>query len=585
MGNDADSEPENVHLAQATLLVIQGIEQGTRFELGDEAVGIGRGVHNAVRIHDTEVSRKHASIAVADGGYVVADQHSSNGTFVNGQPVRSMRLRDGDQIQLGRTILLFSQGITNDESAPAAHRIDLLAKSDPGDKLAIVGQAVQHDSHTLLPQSPEESARQPGQTLTDLQVLYRITEEVARPSTSLDQLLGRILDITIDVTRADRGCILLRNPTSGDLSPHVFANRRGSAGGGKMPVSRSIVDYVLQNGQGVRTTDARHDARFAAAPSILQAGIREAICVPMQGRHELLGVIYIDITTPPERVIIEGGAAGKLNEDLLRLVVAIGRQAALAVEDNRYEQALVKAERLAAIGQTITTLSHHIKNILQGVRGGSYLIDMGLNDHNEELVRKGWGIVEKNQDKIYNLVLDMLTFSKERKPVLQRADVNTTVAEVCELMQSRAAECGVTLDWQPDPNLPPTLFDPEGIHRAVLNIVTNAIDAVDGSKEGTVHVRTGHDPQTRSVFISVTDNGPGIPAAQIPLLFSLFESTKGSHGTGIGLSVSQKILREHGGGVVVDSTEGQGARFTLEWPIIDEEPSADLPNSQTIVPS
>src|SRR6476660_129319 len=108
------------------------------------------------------------------------------------------------------------------------------------------------------------------------------------------------------------------------------------------------------------------------------------------------------------------------------MLIAIGRQAALAVENYRYQQAIVKAERLAAMGQTIATLSHHIKNILQGVRGGSYLIDMGLKDHNEELVRKGWGIVEKNQNKIYHMVMDMLTFSKERQPALQRANVNET---------------------------------------------------------------------------------------------------------------------------------------------------------------
>src|SRR4029079_9071113 len=108
-------------------------------------------------------------------------------------------------------------------------------------------------------------------------------------------------------------------------------------------------------------------------------------------------------------------------------MVAIGRQSAVAVEDNRYRQALVKAERLAAVGQTIAILSHHIKNILQGVRGGSYLIDMGLKEHNEEFIGKGWHIVEKNQNKIYNLVMDMLTLSKERQPVLRRGALNAPV--------------------------------------------------------------------------------------------------------------------------------------------------------------
>ena len=104
---------------------------------------------------------------------------------------------------------------------------------------------------------------------------------------------------------------------------------------------------------------------------------------------------------------------------------------------------MVQAERLAAVGQTIASLSHHIKNILQGVRGGSYLIEMGMKDHAKAIadgeidvetaekavgiMRKGWGIVEKNQERISTLVMDMLTFSKEREPVPEPADLNELV--------------------------------------------------------------------------------------------------------------------------------------------------------------
>ena len=76
-------------------------------------------------------------------------------------------------------------------------------------------------------------------------------------------------------------------------------------------------------------------------------------------------------------------------------MIAIAHQAALAVEDTRYYSAMVQAERLAAVGQTIAMLSHHIKNILQGIRGGSYLIEQGLSQHDENVVRKGWNIVEQ----------------------------------------------------------------------------------------------------------------------------------------------------------------------------------------------
>ena len=146
------------------------------------------------------------------------------------------------------------------------------------------------------------------------------------------------------------------------------------------------------------TSDARQDDRWNPAGSIVQMGVREAICVPMQGRYDVVGVIYIDTSTSPQQVIQQGGA-NKFTEDHLKLMIAIGHQAALAVEDTRYYSAMVQAERLAAIGQTIATLSHHIKNILQGIRGGSYLIEMGLKEHDETVVRKGWKIVEKNQNQ------------------------------------------------------------------------------------------------------------------------------------------------------------------------------------------
>ena len=167
--------------------------------------------------------------------------------------------------------------------------------------------------------------------------------------------------------------------------------------------------------------------------------------------------------------------------------------------------------------------------------------------------------------------MDMLTFSKERQPVLKTASLNQTVAEVCELMQSRAEECHVKLEVRLDENLPTATFDAEGIHREVLNVVTNAIDAVDGTEAGNVIVETGHDATSDVVFVAVADNGPGIPEDQVARIFNVFESTKGARGTGLGLAVSQKILREHGGDIAVETKPGFGCRFVLNWPRIDEE--------------
>jgi signal transduction histidine kinase len=86
-----------------------------------------------------------------------------------------------------------------------------------------------------------------------------------------------------------------------------------------------------------------------------------------------------------------------------------------------------------------------------------------------------------------------------------------------------------------------------------------------------VIVETGHDATTDVIFVAVTDNGPGIPEDQLARIFNIFESTKGARGTGLGLAVSQKILREHGGDVIVETKPGFGCRFVLDWPRIDEE--------------
>ncbi len=197
------------------------------------------------------------------------------------------------------------------------------------------------------------------------------------------------------------------------------------------------------------------------------------------------------------------------------LMVAIGHQAGLAIENTMLYEAKIQAERLAAVGQTIATLSHHIKNILQGMRGGSYLVDLGLNDKDDAIVRRGWGIVDKNQAKIYNLVMDMLSFSKERQPALELADLNETIGDVIELMQSRAAELGVGLAWEPAADLRPTSFDPDGIHRAALNIVTNAIDACEGVEGGRVAVATAWDEPTATARVVVRDNGSGIEPGEM----------------------------------------------------------------------
>ena len=312
--------------------------------------------------------------------------------------------------------------------------------------------------------APDATAGWLRDRLLNLSVMYRATQAIS-DILDIDALSPQILELVFESIGADRGAILLKDE-SGHLVPKAVRWRDGLEADERMTISQTIVDYVLEKGEGVITTDAPTDTRFSTAQSIVDFKIREAICVAIQGRHTTLGVLYADIQAGGIGAAAAGksGGRGRFSQDQLMLMVAIGHQAGLAIENTIFYNDKIQAERLAAVGQTIATLSHHIKNILQGIHGGSSLIDLGLKEKDDTIVRRGWTIVEKNQTKIYNLVMDMLSFSKDREPALEPADLNETVGDVVELMQSRAAELGVGLSWQPCPDLPRMMIDAEGIH-------------------------------------------------------------------------------------------------------------------------
>jgi len=589
-------------VSTASLLIVEGNGRGIRVQIGRQRVGIGRSSENAVRIADEEASRFHAAIQWESSQFVLLDLGSANGTLLNGIPIQREVIADGDQLQVANTLLQFRI----EGRAAMSVRVPVDLVTGPDERTSIVSRTSESVSESVLDsvevdlpgaESPKAVADpnvvggtgwdlSESEALASLGALYRISERVADSATTLDDILVTILDVALDVVSADRGCVVMASSETGILEPRVYRERRaGVESGGAsdvessgdpagvgfesraMPVPRSIVDLVIANGRGVRTSDAQHDDRFSGGRSILQAGVREAVCAPLVGRQQVLGAIYLDTTTRADEVLASRGAGERLSEESLRLLVAIGHQAALVIDGQRAQTALVNAERLAAVGQTIATLSHHIKNILQGVRGGSYLIDLGLKEHDEQLIQRGWGIVDRNQTRIYDLVMDMLSYSTERTPAWKRSDVNATVSDVCELLQARAEESRVHLEWVLPESPSEADCDAEGIHRAVLNVVTNAMDAVEGRADASVDVRVGIDVSAGSVFVDIDDNGPGIPEDEVPRLFHLFASSKGARGTGLGLAVSRKIIDEHGGEIQIENRPGAGCRFRLTWPV------------------
>jgi len=233
------------------------------------------------------------------------------------------------------------------------------------------------------------------------------------------------------------------------------------------------------------------------------------------------------------------------------------------------EKELLKSERLAAVGQTVAGLAHGIKNILHGLKGGSYLVDIGIKKDDSEKLIKGWDMIKRNIGRTSNLVMDLLSYSKERQPEFEACLPNEIADDVCTLLQDKARENNIKLVRDFDGSIAEVLMDPNSVHEVLLNLMSNAVDGClfdeDTSKNFRVDLKTALETDNVIRF-EISDNGLGMDEAVVRKLFTSFFSTKGHRGTGLGLMVTRKLIEEHNGSIEVNSQPGKGTTITVRMP-------------------
>lgn len=458
---------------------------------------------------------------------------------------------------------------------------ETLESAQPVNTLQAPNATGPNEANATPPDGPAAQSDPPDQAAeSDWETIFQVSQAVRR-TLDLGDLLEQILELIFKSIPGDRSCILMFDDVTGHLRPACSRDRKTSQedshSGSPLKISQTILDHVMQHREGVLTSNAQDDERWDNVESIASIGIHEAICVPMLGRYGLVGTVYVD-TTQTAGNYTTGGLQATFDKRQLRLLMAIANQAALAIEDTQFYQAMLQSERLAAMGQTIANLSHHVKNVLQGIQGGAFLVDDGLKKEKLDVVTRGWAIVQRNQDRIGNLVMDMLSFSKDREPEPQRGDLAAFAGDIVESLKLKAKDQGVALTATLPGNTVEVDYDNEAMHRALLNVVLNAIDAAGSSDAESPEVEVGVscDLVSKCACITVRDNGPGIEEQHLPKIFAPFESSKGARGTGLGLPVSRKVLREHGGDITVKSSVGSGTTFSLTWPQFSTSDKSDV---------
>jgi signal transduction histidine kinase len=235
------------------------------------------------------------------------------------------------------------------------------------------------------------------------------------------------------------------------------------------------------------------------------------------------------------------------------------------------QRQLLQSERLAAIGEAVTGIQHSMKNMLNALKGGSYMVKVALSKDDRALLEEGWGIVKQGIESMTMLSKKMLLYARELKPELERTDLKKLLEAIQHVVSQTTRDAGIEFRTEVSQDLPEVLCDTGLIHSVVMDLVSNSIDACaqhkydDGGPE--ISVAVYHLLRSEHVVLEVRDNGGGMPEEVVKHIFTPFFSTKKKLGTGMGLTLTKRMVSGHGGTLNVESQPGIGSTFQVLLPI------------------
>lgn len=383
---------------------------------------------------------------------------------------------------------------------------------------------------------------------------------------NINVLLERIMEESKRIAGAEASSLLLYDKRAGELFFHVALGESGDQQvlkqGVRLRLGEGIAGTAAQLQKSINVPDAPNDPRFfRLADAATQFDTRNVLAVPLTDRGKLVGVLEVLNK-------IEGESFTAFDVVLMEM---FGGLVATAIANARLIEANMRSQRLAAIGQAVTAVSHHTKNIIAGLGAGVDVIDQALKNEQYEMIHRTWPILKRSTRRIANFVEDMLAISKPRKPIRATADLAAIIKDVEETFWALLASRNVELTIDTTHATAPVSVDDRAIYRCLLNLLINAADAVPESG-GKISITA---TTTTDAVLEVADNGPGVPENKRNHVFDLFYSTKGSKGTGLGLAVSQKIAQEHKGRVEIYDAPNGGALFRVTLPgAVEKSPAA-----------
>lgn len=364
----------------------------------------------------------------------------------------------------------------------------------------------------------------------------------------MNQLTERIAEVVNEITLAEILGERIRKFVKTDLIRIYLTGEKGLSPVYTYPYDKKKIEKLYQ-----LATESFKSGESLIFPRVnLNGEVFVILSIPLRTTKEKFGQVLI-------------GKKRQFKKEEIPILISGCSVISFIMSNMRLTQEIIKNEKLVTIGKVISGLSHDIKNHLQKIENGIYLIETGLQENDKKSMEKGLGTLKNSYEKMKNLVLSMVDYTRERELNLQLTDINNLLSMIINENKEIFKVKKIKIKKEFEKNISPIYIDPQKIERAITNLLINAVDAVEDGR-GVIKVGTKYDREKEIVEIWVEDNGCGISEKNIDKIFDIFYSTKGARGTGFGLAIVQKVIKEHNGKIEVKSQINKGTKFILKIP-------------------
>ncbi|MEM1181437.1 MAG: ATP-binding protein [Acidobacteriota bacterium] len=567
-------------------------EQG-RIRWHGKRLVIGRRVEADIRINEPTMSGLHAEILPSGDGLLLRDLESLNGTRVNGVRVVESLLVSGDEIEIGKARILVTNLEAISVEPTKENRPERLDPSTVDAFDAVVSTESQSGQTVRIKLDHLRGSRADAIREDSRIILLRDIFETLKDAEDDGVVLEKTCHLLGDAFARAR-VFALRRDDEGTWSVRC-SRQHEAATGSDRPPSLTFVEETVASRSAFLSTSLPEDHRFSASESARISGIETAMAVPIVVEDEPMAVLYVDrLGLPPFSVQdlnilgITANHVAAVLENVSRFDALRSTNAELVearenlAELNRNLEELVEertveirrqAEEIQSLADAKDELmgiaAHDIRGPLTVIQGTAELLRLRAGHINQETLVDSLDMIHGAARSLSQLLSELLDAKAIESGKIRLDLRRTTVADLIHaslpVPRLAAEDKGIQLEVEVESNIH-TLADPQRLGQAITNLVLNAVKFSD---RGSRILLRGHLGDDDRVWLTVADQGMGIPEEEIGRIFGTFEQGKAGRrlgGSGLGLMIARRLVELHGGELSVESEVGIGSRFSLILP-------------------